>query len=241
MSKKPVIPDAWDDDWEIQADDSPKKVKEITLTKAERQAQHIEANKKIWKSAEEPEQYLFLTTQDNTPLKSEFKPALKVLSRKPTPVMVEQIDPATGFIRLKPVDTEDHEEERNTITPEQQRLKAIRELEEKQKRYDVARARILGVKSGSSSPGDTTTYMSTNPEGSRSSQSSGKGKRSGRDTRQNDSGQHATLTRPDIVTRKKNLEISRSSSRDDSGIIRIPRGPDQTGKPGFQFFKKGAR
>lgn len=51
MSKKPVVPDAWDDDWEVQADDTSKNLKEATLTKAERQAQHIEANKKIWKSA----------------------------------------------------------------------------------------------------------------------------------------------------------------------------------------------
>ncbi|POS87279.1 hypothetical protein EPUL_000773 [Erysiphe pulchra] len=238
MSKKPVIPDAWDDDWEVQADDTSKNVKEVTLTKAERQAQHIEANKKIWKSAEEPDQYLFLATQDNIPLKSDFKPALKVLSRKPTPVMVEQIDPATGIVQLKPVDTEDYEEQKNIISPEQQRLKALRELEEKQKRYDAARARILGVKSGSSSPGDTTIYMSTNPEGSRSSQNSGKGKRSGRDTRQNDSGLHTTQTRPEIVSRMKNLELSRSSPREESGIIRMPRGPDETGKPGFQFSKK---
>ncbi|KAI6250079.1 hypothetical protein HI914_01920 [Erysiphe necator] len=240
MSKKSFIPNAWDDDWEVQVDKTSKDVNEITLSKAERQAQHIEANKKIWKSAEEPEQYLFLTAQDNIPLKSEFKPALKVLSRKPAPVMVGQIDPTTGTVQLMPVDKEDHEEQMDSISPEEQRLKALKELEEKQKRYDAARARILGARPGPSSSGDTTKYMKTNSEIPKSIQARERGKRSGRDTRFNDSGPNPII-RPDLSTRRKNTEFSRSLSREESDIIRKPRGPDETGKPGFEFPKKGTR
>jgi hypothetical protein len=59
MSKKAAIPDAWDDDWEAQADkadaaaaaESNKPEKELKVSKAERLARHAETNKKIWESA----------------------------------------------------------------------------------------------------------------------------------------------------------------------------------------------
>jgi len=52
-----VVPDAWDDDWESQADkieeitDSTKAEEQVKISKAERLAQHAETNKKIWESA----------------------------------------------------------------------------------------------------------------------------------------------------------------------------------------------
>ena len=57
MSKKAAVPDAWDDDWEAQADKADAapeiaKAKEIVrVTKAERLAKHAETNRKIWESA----------------------------------------------------------------------------------------------------------------------------------------------------------------------------------------------
>jgi hypothetical protein len=57
MSKKHAAPDAWDDDWESQADKAESaaevaKVEEqVKVTKAERLAKHAETNRKIWKSA----------------------------------------------------------------------------------------------------------------------------------------------------------------------------------------------
>lgn len=57
MSKKAVVPDAWDDDWESQADkadaaaEAATAEEQVKLTKAERQAQHRESNKKLWESA----------------------------------------------------------------------------------------------------------------------------------------------------------------------------------------------
>lgn len=64
MSKKFAIPDAWDDDWEAQADktdaaaEPAKAEKEVKISKAERLAQHAETNKKIWESAFVPKSYL---------------------------------------------------------------------------------------------------------------------------------------------------------------------------------------
>ena len=57
MSKKTAIPDAWDEDWEAQADkadaeaESATAVEQVKVTKAERLAKHAETNKKIWDSA----------------------------------------------------------------------------------------------------------------------------------------------------------------------------------------------
>jgi len=57
MNKKGPIPDAWDDDWESQADKADKeaeaaKVEEqVKVTKAQRLAMHTETNKKLWQSA----------------------------------------------------------------------------------------------------------------------------------------------------------------------------------------------
>ncbi|KAH8598809.1 hypothetical protein B0O99DRAFT_477372, partial [Bisporella sp. PMI_857] len=145
-------PDAWDDDWETQADKAAEEQpvepvkEEVKITKAERLAKHAETNKKIWESAETPETFHFLAARDNVPLKQEFKPALKVLSRKPAPTVVQRVDPLTGVAKLT-LDDEDEEDgpKANQLTPEELRLRAQREREEKQKRYDEARARILGT------------------------------------------------------------------------------------------------
>lgn len=57
MSKKAAVPDAWDDDWESQADKADATVRaakaeeQIKISKAERLAKHAETNKKIWESA----------------------------------------------------------------------------------------------------------------------------------------------------------------------------------------------
>lgn len=64
MVKKTPVPDAWDDDWEAQADklasDASNNSKpeaeaepetQMPQTKAERLARHAETNRKLWESA----------------------------------------------------------------------------------------------------------------------------------------------------------------------------------------------
>jgi hypothetical protein len=57
MSKKHTVLDAWDDDWESQADkaESAAEIAKVEeqgkVTKAERLAKHAETNRKIWESA----------------------------------------------------------------------------------------------------------------------------------------------------------------------------------------------
>ncbi|KAH6663875.1 hypothetical protein B0J14DRAFT_450094, partial [Halenospora varia] len=184
MSKKASTPDAWDDDWESQADKAdqepeiPKVQEEVKLSKKERLAKHAQTNKKIWESAEEPETPFFLAAREDVPLRSDFKPALKVLSRKPVAKTIQKIDPVTGIAKLMIEDEDDDEDEKkNQPTPEELRARAQKEREEKQKRYDEARARILGTPSGSSSPGNTTPP--TVKEGGRSNRGKARGQDNG--------------------------------------------------------------
>jgi len=60
VKKKSVIPDAWDDDWEAQADKAEASTSSSQIleqepatkvSKAERLAKHAESNKKLWDSA----------------------------------------------------------------------------------------------------------------------------------------------------------------------------------------------
>lgn len=54
MGNKGPLPDAWDDDWEVQADKQdalrePEPAK--PLTQRQRLAQHAELNRKLWEEA----------------------------------------------------------------------------------------------------------------------------------------------------------------------------------------------
>jgi hypothetical protein len=54
MSKNSAVPDAWDDDWEVQADKADEAAAaeaQVKISKAERLAKHAEINKQIWESA----------------------------------------------------------------------------------------------------------------------------------------------------------------------------------------------
>ena len=57
MGKKTVVPDAWDDDWESQADKTEEAATavaaedQVKISKAERLAKHAESNKQLWESA----------------------------------------------------------------------------------------------------------------------------------------------------------------------------------------------
>lgn len=197
---------------------------------------------------EAPETFHFLAARDNVPLKQEFKPAMKVLSRKP---VIQRIDPATGLAKLAlddDGDDEDDEKRKNQPTPEQLRLKAQREREEKQKRYDEARARILGTPSGSSTPGTTT------PPTEEGKESRGKGrarKVDRQDVRRPDtqSGNKELFDpnytpKPGVSIQKRNDDSSRparQTTRGEEQPIRSPRGPDGSGRGGFGFANRGPK
>ncbi|KAI1814705.1 hypothetical protein GGS20DRAFT_394440 [Poronia punctata] len=187
--KRTKVPDAWDDDdWESKADraavEAPKTEDEepkIPMSKAERLALHAESNRKLWESAQAPpEPFHFLAARPEPPLATEFKPAVKVLSRKPTPKTITKRDPLTGAVSQLRLDDEESDEEKNKVqlTPEEVRAKQQREREEKQRRYEEVRAKIFGTNpaasgsgnasntsSGTSTPGNATPPRSTDGRG----------------------------------------------------------------------------
>jgi hypothetical protein len=188
--------------------------------------------------SEEPETFHFLAARDSVPLMTEFKPTLKVLSRKPTPKVIQKVDPVTGLAKMSLEDEEDEEEQKkDQLSPEELRLRAQHEREEKQKRYDEARARILGTTSGASSPG-TVTPPTGNEDG-KPNRGKGRGRGAQREeSRRPDSqsGQKELFDpnytpKPGVTIQKRNGNGSgRSTPRDEEQIIRAPRGPEGNGK-----------
>ncbi|KAH7403544.1 hypothetical protein BKA64DRAFT_707032 [Cadophora sp. MPI-SDFR-AT-0126] len=252
MSKNSAVPDAWDDDdWNTKADqadaaaEAAKAEEQVKLTKAQRLAQHAEANKKIWQTAEEPEVPYFLAAREAQapPLKQEFKPALKVLSRKPTPTMIQRVDPVTGLAKMTIEDEEEEGVKKDQPTQEELKARAEKARQEKQKKYDEARARIFVTGSGSSTPGTVTPPT----EEVRSTRGKGKGRGNARQENSRPQSQSGAkeLFDPNYTakpgTQKRGGETRRSGTstpKDDDQIIRPPRGPDSTGRG---FGNRGGR
>ncbi|KAI9759068.1 MAG: hypothetical protein M4579_002584 [Chaenotheca gracillima] len=271
MSKDSAVPDAWDDSWEAEADrpEIPQGPPEpARTTKAERLAKHAELNKKLWESADSDETFHFVETRNEVPLKSDFKPAVKVLSRKPAPKLASRHDNTSGISRLAIDDDEDDEVEdaskQITLSAEERKQKAQKEREDKQRRYDEARERLFGASgtaSGESSPGTLT------PPTTESKTAKGKGKgRGSRDARPNSSSGRETprsvasrsnadmndgrqLYDPDYTAKstssyvqRKNQDPSRRllpTADEELQPIRAPRGPDGSGRGGFGFTGRG--
>lgn len=119
---------------------------------------------------EEPQEqpYIYLAASSSSSssappppsLQSDFKPAVKVLSRKPAPQVVTRRDPVTGQLSQLTLDdkgpgADEVEAAKSAPSPEEIRARQLRELEEKQRKYREARAKIFGETptSGSSSGG----------------------------------------------------------------------------------------
>ncbi|KAI9814470.1 MAG: hypothetical protein M1827_003326 [Pycnora praestabilis] len=273
MSKKATVPDAWDDDWEAQADKSESNTAAHDIeaaakaSKADRKAKHAEQNKKLWDSAESTETFHFLEARNNVPLKTEFKPALKVLSRKPTPKVIARTDPTSGISQLTLEDEDDDDEDdakkKNALTPEERRLKADREREEKQRRYEEVRERLFGTStSGSGRTTPENGVVSSSKSGSDSRNAKSKGKSRGdQDGRPGSStskrvpkvalnGQPRQLYDPSYTIKPDSVSIQkrdnpsssgRSSPGDGQQPIRAPKGPDGSGRGGFGFASRGDR
>lgn len=182
---------------------------------------------------EAPETPYFLAVRESSvPLRQEFKPALKVLSRKPA----AEIDPLTGLAKLT-LDDEDDEQKQNQPTPEELRLKAQRELEERKRKYEQRRAELM-AEAGKKTPGMVT------PPNEEGRQNRGKGRGANRqDNRRPDSQSGSKelfdpsyTPKPGVTIQKRNGSSSqsgRSTPREEDQIIRKPKGPDSNGGGGF--------
>jgi hypothetical protein len=244
---------------------------EVKLSKAERKAMHAETNKQIWAAAyvplswteditrlttcqsEAPDRPIFLQARDEViPLKADFKPTMKVLSRKPPP----KVASATAALANTHLDDDEDSEEEDRRRAEtefaERQVRAQREREEKQRKYQEVRERLFG--SNANSGGDTTQSRSSSNEGSRNS-SRGKGRGRGRPEAET-AGEEAPAARPTSArkqlfdpgyTAKPNSTYLQKREGGGSGThtpteerpIRAPRGPESTGRGGFGFAPRG--
>ncbi|KAK0618257.1 hypothetical protein B0T17DRAFT_331124 [Bombardia bombarda] len=229
MAKNSKVPDAWeDDDWEAKVDTAPRTADEadsqVPMTRAERQAKHAEDQRKLWESAEAIEAVTFLpTSSSKVPLTTPFKPALKVLSRKPAP---------------KDGDIDEDEVKTQQPTPEEIRIRQQREREEKQRRYDEARAKIFGdtaPSSGQSSPGTVTP-----PQTSEGRQNNHKGKGRGRGGNGNSNNAQRNDNRQDNNNNNNNSQSRRAPNNPPPPGTRELFDPSYSPKPsGLNFQKRG--
>ncbi|KAF2638038.1 hypothetical protein P280DRAFT_88850 [Massarina eburnea CBS 473.64] len=226
--QKSAVADAWDDDWESQADKQDESEKEPPkLTKAQRRAQHAEFNRQIWESAENPEPLLFLEARNTVPVPSTFKPTMKVLARKP-PQLLSRND-AAG-------DDEDSEEERrkkNEADFEERKARAQKERAEKERRYAEAREKIFGSPAAS----DESRASSPHKPGR-----GGKGRaRAQAPGRQLYDPTYSPKPGSAYVQKKESSASRPSTPNGLEKPIREPRGPPASGRGGGGFAPRGNR
>ncbi|SPN96812.1 uncharacterized protein DNG_00332 [Cephalotrichum gorgonifer] len=270
-TKGKSVPDAWDDDeWETKADlaakEPPKKEPTPVLSKPERMMLHRESNRKLWESADSPEPFHFLHTSNPVPLATNFKPQVKVLSRKPTPPR----DPVTGLADLSLRDGSDDEEEavrKHKIEAAARMLESKRLQEEKQKAYEEARRRIFGEEKEDSGRGQAQAQRGSGR--GRGNRGNGNGRGRGRggagrgnDGRSSDASRSAASSRSatplgrgptkelfdpnyspkpsSILPKGDGSQGRRNPTKDDNtqaAPVREPRGPDGSGRGGFGFAR----
>ena len=203
-------------------------------------------------SSEAPKNPYFVETRNEVPLKSDFKPAVKVLSRKPAPTVIARTDPASGLEQLTLEDDEDEDDEsqQKTMSMEERQAKAQKEREEKQKKYEEARQRLFG---NSEPASGTTSPRSSGSPAPRGTGDRGRGRgRGNKENRPSSSSGSKTkqlfdpnyTAKPDsiyIQKRDSEVSVSGTSTPGEEQIIRAPRGPDGSGRGGFGFAPRGSR
>lgn len=184
------------------------------------------------------------------PLKTDFRPTVKVLSRKP--VLASRADPAARMAGLALDDEDDSEEEerkRKEADFVERQRRAHLEREEKQRKYAEVRERLFGSPANPPSrDSSSASQHRSSPNGdSRSSSRRGRG-RGGRES-------HNASAAPSparIATQGKQLfdpsfdpkpktQSPRPTMPKEHMPVRSPRGPDNSGRGGFGFGPRGGR
>ena len=211
---------------------------------------------------EAPQTFHYLEATNNLPpATTTFRPQVKVLSRKP--ILAKR--GASSAAQTQADDEDDDEAKKAQPTPEEIRARQKRDLEEKQRRYDEARAKIFGESapsSGASTPGTVTP-----PRGADGAHYSPRGRGRGRGGRgngnsggsQNNATSHngdarrqaqqqgnsnRELFDPNYAQRRPDEGPARMTgvtSKDEQAPIRTPKGPDGSGRGGFGFARGRGR
>ncbi|KAL8712329.1 MAG: hypothetical protein Q9220_003480 [cf. Caloplaca sp. 1 TL-2023] len=254
------VPDAWDDDWVEKADTRVETrepaAKPAKLSKAERRAKQAEFNRQLWEDAETQNQNFFLSSRGEVPLKSEFKPAMQVLSRKPATAPATSKDTSLGPSQATPNDDDEEDDEEGktrVLTLEERQLKAQQEREQKQKKYDEARQRLFGGNGVSTGrPTGNTTPPRAKFNGDSRGSSKNRNMLDGRAApslaagpglaRQlYDPGYTAKPDSSHSQTHSRTPDASGRSTPIEQQPVRNPRGPDGSGRGGFGFAHRGGK
>ncbi|TKA35942.1 hypothetical protein B0A54_12166 [Friedmanniomyces endolithicus] len=210
------------------------------LTKSQKRAQHQQLQKQLWDSAENPTRMHWLETQGVVPLKQEFRPQVKLLSRKPQATILKK-----GATDATIDDGEDSEEEarkKQEAAMEERTRQAKIDREEKQRKYNEARERIMG----SSAPGSPMTGSRESSQGrdNRKPRVRVNGNRDSQPTSAahsptRNSGTETRLFDPEDMGRR----LPKSNTPNPGAPMRQPRAPpsDHTSGEGFGFAGRGGR
>ncbi|KAL6232593.1 hypothetical protein BDW75DRAFT_217416 [Aspergillus navahoensis] len=261
MSTKPSMDDAWDDDWESQADrlaaeptpPPPEKKVSSKVTKAQRRAQQLEFNRQLWAEAESPQTFHFYEATSDVPLKQDLKPTVTVLSRNPQIATRHSLASraVAGLARLDLNADESDEEKPPEPTPEERQAMALKNREEKQRKYEEVRERLFGTSSAPTS-GASSPRSATPPK--QEGRGKGKSRGNGRDNNNRDrrdqsaaSGKSKQLydpaspSRPNSSYGRRDWQTGERSQGDQIQSprqpIRNPRGPDGSGRGGFRAHR----
>ncbi len=213
----------------------------------------------VHRSESTPERFLFLEAKDTVPLKSEYKPPVKVLSRKPKSNGTAPRDGQSGTAGSSAAfDDDDSEAEatrRNELSLAERQQKAQREREEKQRKYIEVRERLFGTSTPDNGSQSVTPKAAPN-SGARPTREKGKPKGS-RDSRPASSsepspargkGQSRQLFDPSYSPKPATSNVQKSAdgslqttseTSNPDQPIRMPRGPDGSGRGGFGFSQRG--
>jgi hypothetical protein len=199
---------------------------------------------------------MFIQARNNVPLTSDFKPALKVLSRKPSSAKIGDASRGVGGLSL--ADEEDSEEEdrkKNAETLAERQAKAQREREEKQRKYQEVRERLFGSSAPGPDDGQSRASSKNGQQSSSRNSSRAKGRGKGEIDSQTSSADQSPargsnpkrqLYDPNYTPKPQSLHAqgpsgSRPATPGEEQPIRQPRGPDGSGRGGFGFAARGGR
>jgi len=183
---------------------------------------------------------------------------MKLLSRKPAPKVASRGDIVGGMSSLRIDEDEDSEEEarrRDADSLAERQRRAAQEREEKQRKYIEVRERLFGPTSRDTSQSPSASSTRTpatrdarqisrrsRPQNAKSSQVNSSAEQSpARATPQPRPKQlfdPNTDSTPRLVNSR---DTQRSATPKEDQPVRLPKGPDGSGRGGFGFSARGGR
>ena len=232
--KSSSIPDAWDDDYEAVIAKPPPLSNPEKISRSARRAAHEQANKKLWDSAERPEESFRYIPGPEPVVHADLKPALKVLSRKPPDKNGNGIAAGLAGVSLED-DSEEEERKAGAAAAAERARKAQEEREEKTRRYAEVRERLFGSE-GTAETSAVTTKPAARGRGGRGGRGSRSPQGSTRNSRPGSTdhsparpaGAARQLFDPNAPAQRALSFIAKREENDDKPV-RAPRGPDGSG------------